>query len=88
VCGTADHLQLHHRTYARLGRERLRDLILLCGDHHKFAHSCSWHVWKNASRIKRCAENLKIQHKPSRYNDSNGPVVSVILGTPTGEEPW
>lgn len=31
-------LQLHHRTYERLGQERPTDLFWLCGDCHKFLH--------------------------------------------------
>jgi hypothetical protein len=37
VC-LADRVELHHRTYARLGHERLTDLVPLCRDHHKEAH--------------------------------------------------
>lgn len=38
VCERTDALQLHHRTYRRLGRERLDDLVLLCADHHRAVH--------------------------------------------------
>jgi hypothetical protein len=31
--------ELHHRTYVRLGRERLSDLIPLCRAHHEKAHA-------------------------------------------------
>lgn len=31
-------LELHHRTYARIGRERMADLVLLCGDCHEKCH--------------------------------------------------
>jgi 5-methylcytosine-specific restriction endonuclease McrA len=37
LCGSAGpsaHLEAHHRTYARLGRERLDDLTLLCSACH------------------------------------------------------
>lgn len=34
ACGST-HYQLHHRTYVRLGQERLRDLVPLCADHHQ-----------------------------------------------------
>lgn len=32
-CGDR-HYQLHHRTYVRLGMERLHDLVPLCKHHH------------------------------------------------------
>jgi hypothetical protein len=37
VCGKWQ-VELHHRTYIRLGRERLTDLMPLCREHHKEAH--------------------------------------------------
>lgn len=38
VCASASKLQIHHRTYARLGRERLEDLVVLCDDCHATYH--------------------------------------------------
>lgn len=38
VCGGRDGLQLHHKTYKRVGRERLTDLIYLCSNCHEKAH--------------------------------------------------
>jgi len=32
------HYELHHRTYKRLGQERLDDLIPLCREHHDQVH--------------------------------------------------
>jgi hypothetical protein len=37
VCGTPRY-QLHHRTYERLGAERLSDLLPLCSTHHEALH--------------------------------------------------
>lgn len=38
LCDATEELDVHHRTYARLGSERLRDLVVLCrgchGRHH------------------------------------------------------
>jgi 5-methylcytosine-specific restriction endonuclease McrA len=38
ACTATNGLQVHHKTYKRLGRERLRDLTLLCGECHKWIH--------------------------------------------------
>ena len=39
-CGSDDRLDLHHRTYKRLGRERINvDLICVCRNCHNGAHS-------------------------------------------------
>lgn len=37
VCG-AKRVDLHHRTYDRIGAERLTDLVPLCREHHGEAH--------------------------------------------------
>jgi hypothetical protein len=37
-CGDDDRPEVHHRTYARLGFERQRDLIVLCHDCHRDHH--------------------------------------------------
>lgn len=37
-CASSDHIQVHHVTYERLGRERDVDLRVLCRDCHKRVH--------------------------------------------------
>jgi hypothetical protein len=38
VCYSPARLQVHHRTYERLGHERDADLIVLCHDCHRLFH--------------------------------------------------
>jgi len=38
ACGKPWGLQVHHRTYARLGNESLDDLICLCRECHRKLH--------------------------------------------------
>ena len=38
VCRSKHDLNLHHKTYKRLGRERLSDLVWLCRTCHHEAH--------------------------------------------------
>lgn len=38
ACGVRNY-HLHHRTYVRLGREYLRDLVPLCERHHDSLHA-------------------------------------------------
>lgn len=38
VCNSPARLQVHHRTYERLGHERDADLIVLCHDCHTLFH--------------------------------------------------
>jgi hypothetical protein len=38
LCGSTESLDVHHRTYARRGREMLKDLTVLCRDCHVSFH--------------------------------------------------
>jgi 5-methylcytosine-specific restriction endonuclease McrA len=38
TCGAVDRLSVHHKTYARLGHERMDDLEVLCVDCHAIEH--------------------------------------------------
>lgn len=37
-CGSRESLQVHHLSYARLGHERMSDLVTLCRGCHNLAH--------------------------------------------------
>lgn len=39
VCGSRKGLEVHHKTYFRLGNERLEDLVTLCSVCHKKLHA-------------------------------------------------
>jgi 5-methylcytosine-specific restriction endonuclease McrA len=39
ICFSANNLEVHHRTYERLGDEIITDLIVLCDDCHKTHHA-------------------------------------------------
>jgi 5-methylcytosine-specific restriction endonuclease McrA len=38
LCGHSEQLEVHHRTYERLGFERQSDLLVLCHDCHRDHH--------------------------------------------------
>lgn len=38
VCGSTQNLTVHHKTYKRFGREKLKDLEVLCRDCHCIEH--------------------------------------------------
>lgn len=44
VCGSRIQLQIHHRTYDRLGNERPRDLQVLCEICHAWVHFGPFYV--------------------------------------------
>lgn len=39
LCGSGGQVNVHHRTYERIGAERLDDLIVLCSECHSHYHS-------------------------------------------------
>lgn len=39
LCASPDRLEVHHRTYARVGCERIADLICLCHECHTTFHT-------------------------------------------------
>jgi 5-methylcytosine-specific restriction endonuclease McrA len=38
ICGSVRSLEVHHLTYKRLGREKMKDLQVLCCDCHRIRH--------------------------------------------------
>lgn len=41
VCDSDDMCDVHHRSYDRIGREELSDLVVLCRSHHEMFHGLS-----------------------------------------------
>lgn len=39
LCYSGTKLQVHHRTYERLGREKITDLLPLCENCHQYFHA-------------------------------------------------
>lgn len=55
VCHTKENLNLHHKTYKRIGRENLLDLVYLCKEHHHQLHKeyKDMNIRKAGKRLKR-----------------------------------
>lgn len=62
-CGATSKLNLHHRTYKRIGEEWLTDLILACRDCHGEIHDFEAveqvHVWRATKKVLRSARKEK-----------------------------
>lgn len=64
-CGATRNLQVHHRSYTRLGNERLNDLMLLCGDCHWGTHLLlekkkkNTNIWNAAKKYKRTTKEYR-----------------------------
>jgi hypothetical protein len=90
VCQKRDaRLQIHHKTYKRLGRERLTDLVYVCHDCHRDIHfQRGTDLWKKTKRAVRWHRNLKLKPKPWPQSDRTIPTMSREKG-PDGEwGPW
>jgi len=45
ICNSNDNLQVHHRTYERLGQELISDVIILCDRCHKLVSNQMPHFY-------------------------------------------
>lgn len=59
VCGSRQNINIHHKSYKRIGNERLMDLIELCRNCHTKAHDMDRHrtsqkhnLWNAHKRVK------------------------------------
>lgn len=62
LCGRGERLNVHHLTYARIGKERLTDLRTVCEDCHSGLHE----VWQPEPRQKPKLRPKRRQRKPRR----------------------
>jgi len=53
VCGKGGRLEVHHTTYARLGKERLSDLVVLCRRCHRWVHNSGRGAWSRRRLLKK-----------------------------------
>jgi hypothetical protein len=53
ICGSTENVNLHHKTYNRLGKEWLMDVISLCETHHHEFHAfCgNSYIWQNTKNF-------------------------------------
>jgi 5-methylcytosine-specific restriction endonuclease McrA len=51
MCGSGVNLEVHHRTYARLGREHPLDLIVLCRPCHARYHGIFDDEWNRQLKL-------------------------------------
>ena len=65
-CNSKKNLQLHHKTYKRLYKEKLTDLIYLCDKCHTQVHllliksnSQKVNLWNCSKKYKKKINNLK-----------------------------
>lgn len=59
VCNSAKSLDVHHRTYERVGQERPMDLTVLCRRCHSLFHGNAHLAAPRAARSKRRASSAK-----------------------------
>ena len=62
ICGSIFNLNLHHKSYTRLGNERLTDLIYLCNPCHKHVHTILKKRASGKTTLWNVARKLRKQH--------------------------
>lgn len=68
ICRTTADIHLHHRTYKNLGRERMSDLVPLCGVHHDELHRKAKNLHGIEKKTARFLKgNVKKQRKHPKY---------------------
>jgi len=63
ICQEEGRLNLHHKTYKRLGKERLGDVFMICNDCHKKIHIDKYiykNLWKGTHDVRKKIKNHKI----------------------------
>ncbi len=64
VCGVRSGLELHHKNYSNLGREKFSDVVCLCEGHHKRLHTLiKNHKFEHSLRLLKNKE-FDIKSKP------------------------
>jgi hypothetical protein len=74
ICDSSEDLNLHHKTYKRIGNESLQDMIWLCEYHHHLSHnflffnkSSKTNLWTVAKKVKK--QYLKKQKEQQEKNE-------------------
>ena len=68
VC-RAPNVDLHHRTYARLGNEKVSDLVPLCREHHDQLHEEGLDLWDGPSIL--CRREREARARRPRPGDAD-----------------
>jgi len=56
------HVDLHHKTYQRLGNEQLTDLVALCRLHHDQLHDEKLDLWRGPTALyeRACIDRRRV----------------------------
>lgn len=72
VCGSKEKLELHHKTYERIGHENLDDLQELCDLCHSLAHQLAMTGKQMGVTIGNAAEAMLGEKEPGTYAFAEG----------------
>ncbi|KKN47688.1 hypothetical protein LCGC14_0660110 [marine sediment metagenome] len=74
ACKEKGQLDVHHKSYKRLGREKLNDFILLCRECHSLAHRLErtyignrYRLWVVAKRIRKAVQKTGKKKAYARF---------------------
>jgi len=85
ACKNKENLNLHHKTYKRLGHEKLNDLIYLCQSCHNIVHNILKTRKSNKTNLFNVAKKLRKVMK-KHNNDKNKIKYWINLGKQTIKE--
>lgn len=71
VCYTRKEVHTHHMTYKRITKEKPRDLVFLCKEHHFTLHE---RTKNKALSMTEALTDLKIEHQRKVFEASQGDV--------------
>lgn len=91
ICKTRDNLQVHHKTYERIGNEDVgKDLITLCRECHEEIHriidNCKIEINSNARWYRNAVRNA-CEQSSKEYIDKQAGVISRELAK-CGKKQW
>lgn len=67
-CGSIKNLEVHHKTYDRLGNEELSDLSVLCRECHHLAHTSRAKVKLDDFDVDDYINSLLYENKPKNLD--------------------
>ena len=73
ACGVDKNLELHHKTYKRIGAEKLTDVVWLCGDCHEKVHlyfkEHRVSLWEASDKVIKARKTKKLLPRKDRHKN-------------------
>lgn len=84
LCNEAKYLNVHHRTYERVGKERPEDLTVLCRKCHEHFHGITGGAQRRLAPVRRGKKESLYKRVLAALRTNNGEMTIKELRTYTG----